>query len=177
MWWYNLVKKKKCNRKGVQLSDLIFLFHRFIKNKQIIQWRMFYNAIYHSLWHLCPLFVQICWAVSTLITSLEVALFSSPFQLLSHLRNHQTFSSVCTRTQTDTHHRLSFSGPVCSASDWMNKLCHPIWWAVLLDLITVVNEGAHESPPVCSAALVTLCCRTLPSLPPSILPANRRHAF
>lgn len=55
----------------------------------------------------------------------------------------------------------------------MNKLCHPIWWAVLLDLITVLNEGARESPPVCSATLVTLRRRALPS-PPLPRPASRQ---
>lgn len=77
--------------------------------------------------------------------------------------------------------------PYRRPGDWMNKLCHPIWWAVLLDLITVVNEGARESPPVCSAAAVTLRHRKPPSpspeleppppLLPSVLPANRRRAF
>lgn len=86
-----------------------------------------------------------------------------------------------THTHTHTHAHtcipLSSCSPACSTSDGMNKLCHPIWWPVLLDLITAVNEGACESAPVCSAALVTLCRRTLSTLPPSALPANRRHAF
>lgn len=93
-------------------------------------------------------------------------LFIVTFQTLTH-----------THTHTHTRGPLSSCSHVCSPGDWMNKLCHPIWWAVLLDLITAVNEGARESPPVCSAALVTLRCCTLPTLRPSVLPGNRRRAF
>lgn len=75
-------------------------------------------------------------------------------------------------SDSHTHHPGGSCAPVCSRSDWMNTLCQPIWWAVLLDLITVVNEGAHESPPVCSAALVTLRRRML--LSASVRPASQQ---